>query len=129
MSVAPLALDDTPNRYSVAFIDPLNNWNSVEAIVEDFADQKNRGKIIEKSVSLEGTTSQNQALRLARFYRDYNSICFKTISFKTGQQAMHLEPGDVIEFSFHNVFKDEPFRITEIKENNDGTFEILWKGT
>lgn len=124
LSVAPLALDDTPNRYSVAFIDPLNNWNSVEAIVEDFADQKNRGKIIEKSVSLEGTTSQNQALRLARFYRDYNSICFKTISFKTGQQAMHLEPGDVIEFSFHNVFKDEPFRITEIKENNDGTFEI-----
>lgn len=124
LSVAPLALDDTPNRYSVAFIDPLNNWNSVEAIVEDFADQKNRGKIIEKSVNLEGTTSQNQALRLARFYRDYNSICFKTISFKTGQQAMHLEPGDVIEFSFHNVFKDEPFRITEIKENNDGTFEI-----
>lgn len=124
LSVAPLALDDTPNRYSVAFIDPLNNWNSVEAIVEDFADQKNRGKIIEKSVSLEGTTSQNQALRLARFYRDYNSICFKTISFKTGQQAMHLEPGDVIEFSFHNVFKNEPFRITEIKENNDGTFEI-----
>lgn len=124
LSVAPLALDDTPNRYSVAFIDPLNNWNSIEAIVEDFADQKNRGKIIEKSVSLEGTTSQNQALRLARFYRDYNSICFKTISFKTGQQAMHLEPGDVIEFSFHNVFKEEPFRITEIKENNDGTFEI-----
>lgn len=124
LSVAPLALDDTPNKYSISFIDPLNNWNSVEAIVEDFADQKNRGKIIEKSVSLEGTTSQNQALRLARFYRDYNSICFKTISFKTGQQAMHLEPGDVIDFSFHNVFKNEPFRITEIKENNDGTFEI-----
>lgn len=124
LSVAPLALDDTPNRYSITFIDPLNNWNSVEAIVEDFADQKNRGKIIEKSVSLEGTTSQNQALRLARFYRDYNAICFKTISFKTGQQAMHLEPGDIIELSFHNVFKDEPFRITEIKENNDGTFEI-----
>lgn len=124
LSVSPLALDDTPNKYSVSFIDPLNNWNSVEAIVEDFADQKNRGKIIEKSVTLEGTTSQNQALRLARFYRDYNAICFKTISFKTGQQAMHLEPGDIVEFSFHNVFKNEPFRITEIKENNDGTFEI-----
>lgn len=124
LSVAPLALDDTPNKYSISFIDPLNNWNSVEAIVEDFADQKNRGKIIEKSVSLEGTTSQNQALRLARFYRDYNAICFKTISFKTGQQAMHLEPGDVFEFSFRNVFKNEPFRITEIKENNNGTFEI-----
>lgn len=124
LSVAPLALDDTPNCYKISFIDPLNNWNSVQAIVEDFADQKNRGKIITKEVSLEGTTSQNQALRLARFYRDYNAICFKTISFKTGQQAMHLEPGDVFEFSFHNVFKDEPFRITEIKENNDGTFEI-----
>lgn len=37
---------------------------------------------------------------------------------------MHLEPGDVFEFSFRNVFKNEPFRITEIKENNNGTFEI-----
>lgn len=124
LSVALLSLDDTPNRYEVSFIDPLNNWNSIEAIVEDFADQKARQKIISKQVSLEGTTSQNQALRLARFYRDYNAICSKTVSFKTGQQALHLEPGDVIELTFHNVFKDEPFRITEIKENNDGTYEI-----
>lgn len=124
LSVSLMSLDDTPNKYEVSFIDPLNNWTSVEAIVEDFADQKARNKIISKQVSLEGTTSQNQALRLARFYRDYNAICCKTISFKTGQQALHLEPGDVIELTYHNVFKDEPFRITEIKENDDGTFEI-----
>ena len=124
LSVAPLSLDDTPNKYEVTFVDPLNNWNSVSAVVEDYADQKARQKIISKSVSLEGTTSQNQALRLARFYRDYNAICYKTVSFKTGHQAMHLEPGDVISLSYHNVFKDEPYRITEIKENNDGTYEI-----
>ena len=128
LSVALMPLDDTPNRYEVTFIDPLNNWTSVEAIVEDFADQKARQKIISKSVSLEGTTSQNQALRLARFYRDYNAICYKTVSFKTGQQALHLEPGDVIELSYHNVSKDEPFRITEIRENEDGTFEISARG-
>lgn len=124
LSVAPLSLEDTPNYYAISFVDPLNNWKSVEVLVEDFADQKNRGKIVSKEVTLEGTTSQNQALRLARFYRDYNAVCFKTISFKTGFQAMHLEPGDVISLSYHNVFKDEPFRINEIKENNDGTFEI-----
>ena len=56
--------------------------------------------------------------------QDFTEICYKTISFKTGQQALHLEPGDIIELSYHNVFKDEPFRITEIRENNDGTFEI-----
>lgn len=124
LTVAPLPLDDTPNCYKVSFVDPLNNWNSVQAIVEDFADQKARGRIITQEVTLEGTTSQNQALRLARFYRDYNAICFKTISFKTGQQALHLEPGDVVELTFRNVFKDEPFRIMEIKEENDGTYEI-----
>ena len=124
LTVVPLTLDDTPNCYKVSFVDPLNNWNTVQAIVEDYADQKNRGKIITQEVTLEGTTSQNQALRLARFYRDYNAICFKTVSFKTGQQALHLEPGDVIELSFRDVFKDEPFRITEIKEDNDGTYEI-----
>lgn len=124
LTVTPLSLDDTPNKYEVTFIDPLNNWNSIAVLVEDFADQKARQKIISQEVSLEGTTSQNQALRLARFYRDYNAICYKTVSFKTGQQAMHLEPGDVISLSYHKVFINEPFRITEIKENNDGTFEI-----
>lgn len=124
LKIEPLKLSETPNRYEISFIDPENNWGSVKALVEDFADQKQRQKIVSKSVSLEGVTSQNQALRLGRFYRDYNLTCPIQVSFTTGIQAMHLEPGDVVSLSYHGVFKGMPIRIAEIKETNKGTFEV-----
>lgn len=124
LAVAPLHLSETPNKYSVKFVDPMNNWTSVTALCEDFADQKIRQKIVNKEVSLEGVTSQHQALRLARFYRDYNLVCPLNIIFTTGQQAMHLEPGDVVTVDYHGVFKDLPIRISEIQETDKGEFEI-----
>lgn len=124
LSVAPLSLTDTPNKYDVKIIDPRNNWSTVSCIVEDYADQKERQKIITKEVNLNGTTSQYQALRLARFYRDQNLACPLNVSFKTGMQGMHLEPGDVVTVSYHEVFIDLPIRITDIKQNDDGNYEI-----
>lgn len=124
LSVAPLSLTDTPNKYDVKIIDPRNNWSTVSCIVEDYADQKERQKIITKEVNLNGTTSQYQALRLARFYRDQNLACPLNVSFKTGMQGMHLEPGDVVAISYHGVFTELPVRITEIKQDDDGKFNI-----
>ncbi len=124
MRLDPLPQDETPNKYEISFVDPLNNWSSVKSLVEDFADQKERQKIITKSVELNGVTSQHQALRLGRFYRDYNAVCPIQLSFTTGAHAMHLEPGDVVTLSYHGIFTDLPLRITEIKETNKGTFEI-----
>lgn len=124
LSVTPLSLNDTPNKYTVKIIDPRNNWSSVACNVEDYADQKERQKIITKEVNLNGTTSQYQALRLARFYRDQNLACPLTLSWKTGINGMHLEPGDVVTISYHKVFTDLPVRITEIKQNDDGKFEL-----
>jgi predicted phage tail protein len=124
LKIEPLKLSETPNRYAVSIVDPLNNWSSIKAISEDLADQKMRQRIITKEVSLEGVTSQNQALRLARFYRDYNLVCPLQVSFTTGMQAMHLEPGDVVTLSYHDVVADMPIRINEIKETAKGTFEI-----
>lgn len=124
LSVAPLSLSDTPNKYDVKIIDPRQNWNSTSCIVEDYADQKERQKIITKEVNLNGTTSQYQALRLARFYRDQNLACPLNLSWKTGMQGMHLEPGDVVTVSYHGVFKDLPVRISTIKQNEEGQFEI-----
>ena len=124
LSVTPLSINDTPNKYTVKIIDPRNNWSSVACNVEDYADQKERQKIITKEVNLNGTTSQYQALRLARFYRDQNLACPLTLSWKTGINGMHLEPGDVVTISYHEVFTDLPVRITEIKQDDDGKFEI-----
>ena len=124
LAVAPLALSETPNKYSVAIIDPRNNWKTVHCICEDYADQKERQKIITKDVQLNGCTSQYQALRLARFYRDQNLACPLQLSFKTGVEGMHLEPGDVVTISYHGVFDGLPIRIAEIKETEEGDYEI-----
>ena len=123
LKISPIELEQVPNRYEVTFVDPLNNWDSVKAIVEDSADQHTRGKIITKDVQLEGVTSQYQALRLARFYRDYNASCIINVSFKTGYQALHLQPGDVVKLTY-KCFANFPLRINEIREDADGVFEI-----
>lgn len=124
ISISQMSIDDCPNRYEICFVDPANNWKSAKVLVEDYSDQFDRNKIVTKEVNLEGVTSQNQALRLGRFYRDFNKICSINVSFKTGYQAMHLEPGDVVTLTYKKALVDMPIRISEIKENEDGEYEI-----
>lgn len=124
VSISQLELDDCPNEYNVTIIDPRNNWKSIKCRVSDYADQKLRGRIVKKDVELEGVTSQFQALRLARFYRDYNLTCSLQLSFTTGLQGMHLECGDVVTVTYRDVFKNLPIRIMEIKETEENQYEI-----
>lgn len=129
------SMSDSPNRLVMKYIEPVLNWTSTNAIVEDLQDQQpspiGRGKIISKDVELIGVTSQSQALRLGKIYRDIIRLCPVTVTFKTAMQAMHLEPGDVVTFS-HNVtiegktqplFTDMPVRIEEIQDDN-GEFTL-----
>ena len=124
LSVSQMSIDDCPNRYNITCILPENNWKSAKVTVEDFADQFERNKTVIKEVNLEGVTSQSQALRLGRFYRDYNKLCAIMISFKTGHQAAHLEPGDVITLTYRKALVNMPIRITEIKEDEKGEYSI-----
>ncbi len=124
LAVSPISLDETPNRYDVKIIDPKNDWKSVSCLCEDYADQKERGKVISKTIQLNGTTSQHQALRLARFYRDYNLVCPLQFSFSTGLQAMHLEAGDIVTISYRDVWEKIPIRIAEIREDENGKYSI-----
>ena len=121
---------DSPNRYNVKYIEPNLNWTAVPVIVEDLVSQAaspvGRGKIISKDVELIGVTSQSQASRLGKIYRDLVRLCPVTMTFKTGMQGMHLEPGDVVLVSHKMVvegkevdlFKDMPVRILQIQDDN-----------
>lgn len=131
MSYTAASSTESPNKLNMKYIEPTLDWTSVSAIVEDLADQKQqpvgRGKIVEKDVELIGVTSQCQALRLGKIYRDLIRLCPISIEFKTAMQALNLEPGDVVTIS-HNVvlednkvqplFKDMPVRITEIRDDS-----------
>ena len=110
------ALSDSPNQYNVTFNDPDNEWTGVCSQWNDRADQKLRGKIISKEVTLNGVTSQSQAIRLARIFMAKNRLCPLKVTFTTGTMAMHLQCGDVITIT-HREVKDFPLRITAISES------------
>ena len=117
-------IDNSPNRYSVTFYDPDNQYTGVKVLVEDTVNQRERGRIIDKEVDLIGCTSQSQALRLARMYRDKVLTSQFVVTFDTATMAMHLEPGDIFTLTHYIypngvrtlLFADIPFRILEISE-------------
>ena len=125
MSIGQTALQDTPNRYKIGYFDPAQQWTEVKVVVEDLELQhEQNNKINEKTVSLAGCTSQNQALRIGRLYRDLNKVCSLTINFTVATQGMMLEAGDVITVTYGGIFTKMPFRITEIDETSDGTYQL-----
>ena len=123
--------ENRPNKYIIGFFDPENNWTQVKVLVEDTVDQKQRGKVIKKELTLSGCTSQSQVLRLGNMYRDISKLCTNIITFSTTTFAMHLEPGDVVTVTQtawinneEQVFLDKiPVRILEIRKKQ-GIWEI-----
>lgn len=109
-------LDNRPNRYTIKYYDPGQNWVGIKVLVNDIGDQKVKSKIINKDVDLLGCTSQGQALRLGRIYKAINRLCPGVVTFSTATMAMHLQPGDIITLTF-GVLDAAPFRILEISEN------------
>lgn len=125
MSIGQTSFDDTPNRYKIGYFEPSQYWTEVKVIVEDLELQHEQNdKIYEKTVTLAGCTSQNQALRIGRLYRDLNKVCALTISFSVATQGMMLECGDVITVTYGGIFEKMPFRITQIEETNAGTYQL-----
>ena len=125
LSIGQTAYKDTPNRYKIGYFDPSQNWTEVKVVVEDLELQQEQDEQInEKSITLAGCTSQNQALRLGRLYRDINKVCSLTCSFSVATQGMMLECGDVITVTYNDIFTNMPFRITEIQETKDGVYQL-----
>ena len=123
-AISQIGLDETPNKYVINIISPENNWRATRCIVEDTAMQDALDTVNEESFDLDGVTSQHQALRIGRFYRDLNTVCNKIVSFSTASQAMHLQPGDVVLVSYYQAIEKMPFRILSIKEEGNGVFTI-----
>lgn len=125
VSIGQTSLDDTPNRYKIGYFDPSQLWTEVKVVVEDLEMQEEQeGKIKEKTVTLAGCTSQNQALRIGRLYRDLNKVCSLTINFSVATQGMMLECGDVVTVTYGGIFTKMPFRITQIEETNTGIYQL-----
>lgn len=119
-------IESSSNQFKVTFYDPNNYYTGVSIIVDNLPSQKKRGKLITKEVDLVGCTSQSQASRLARMYRDKVDTSLVYVSFQTGTQAMHLECGDVVtltKYKYPNgvktlLFDHVPFRITKLEEDS-----------
>lgn len=116
VSFSQSSLTDTPNKYQIGYCDHNYNHTEVKVVIDDYADQIERGCVITKDVTLKGCNRQTQAKRLGRLYKSLNRLCSVTIQFQTSTFAMHLEPGDVVTISYKNLFDKQPARITEIQE-------------
>jgi hypothetical protein len=110
-------LTSCPNQYNIKYYDPAQNWALISVQVNDYADQDARGAIIPKEVTLQGCTSQGQALRLGRIYKAINRLNGAVITFSTGTFAMHLQPGDICTISYRSL-SNAPFRIMNTAEEN-----------
>jgi len=115
-------LESSPNRYEITYYDPAQNWVGVKVQVEDSADQHWRGNVINKDVQLQGCIHQGQALRLGRIYKALNRLCPNIVTFSTGTHALHLQPGDVIGFTY-GILTNMSMRILSISESK-GTWTI-----
>lgn len=111
------SLADAPNQYIMKFYDPKNEYVGVKVQVNDFGNQRERGKVITKEITLDGITSQSQALRLGRMYLAKTKMCYGVCTFSTGTYAMHLQPGDVITIT-HGILLNQPMRILQTSEEN-----------
>lgn len=111
------SLADAPNQYSMKFYDPNNEYVGVKIQANDYGNQRERGKVVTKEVTLAGVTSQSQALRLGRIYLAKTKMCYGVCTFSTGTHAMHLQPGDVITIT-HGVLNKQPMRIVSLAEDN-----------
>lgn len=116
------SLADAPNQYIMKFYDPKNEYVGVKVQVNDFGNQRERGKVVTKEITLNGITSQSQALRLGRMYLAKTKMCYGVCTFSTGTYAMHLQPGDVITIT-HGILKNQPMRILQTSEE-DGKWTI-----
>lgn len=117
VSFSQSALSDTPNKYQIGYCDHNYNHSEIKVVIDDYADQVERGVIITKDITLKGCNRQTQAKRLGRLYKSLNRLCSVTMQFRTTTTAMHLEPGDIVTISYKNLFKDQPARITEMQED------------
>lgn len=111
------SLADAPNQYIMKFYDPKNEYVGVKVQVNDFGNQRERGKVVTKEITLNGITSQSQALRLGRMYLAKTKMCYGVGTFSTGTYAMHLQPGDVITIT-HGILQNQPMRILQTAEEN-----------
>jgi len=108
-------LESSPNRYSIIYNDPAQNFVGVKVQVEDSADQHQRGNIINKDVTLQGCIHQGQALRLGRIFKALNRLNPNIVTFSTGTMALHLQPGDITNFTY-GVLSKMPMRILQTSE-------------
>jgi hypothetical protein len=84
------------NQVAVQFNDRSNFYEQDIELVDDIEGIVSSGKIIQDSVQAFGATSRGQARRYGLWKLLSNKMQKEVVSFKTGENAGFIRPGDVI---------------------------------
>lgn len=127
MTVSKKDESEVPNQIVVAFADSDRVFEGSEVTITDTQAREEWHKIVDESYNLMGTSTVDQAGRIAalkmREAKYMNLYC----TFKTDVRAVFLEPGDIIEINstlIPNNAQQKYFRITKITLNDDFSVEI-----
>ncbi|KXS41190.1 MAG: putative phage tail protein [Candidatus Frackibacter sp. T328-2] len=117
---------DIPNKVTVQYIDPNNNWEKIRVQYVDDSNIESSGEVREKKISLLGIKRFSQAGREARFYLNKAKYCTTFCEFKAGIDSIHCEVGDVITVT-HDLpeWTDKEFRILKIKEDKNDEMKLI----
>lgn len=85
-----------PNQIAVTFNDKNNFYAPTVELVDDAEDMINRNKVYMEDAVAFGATTRSQAIRYAKWKLLTSKYNTEVISFKTGENAGILKPGDVI---------------------------------
>jgi len=85
-----------PNQVAVVFNDRKNFYTQAVELVDDVEDMINKNRVYTEEAVAFGATSRSQALRYAKWKLLTSKLNKEIISFKTGENAGFIRPGNVI---------------------------------
>jgi hypothetical protein len=92
--------------------------------LKDFYLTQDNNRVVETKITLEHVTDATTAAKMAQILLDRSRYKGKTISFTGSARLFQLEVGDVITLTYQSLSINSQYRIKDIIQNADFTFQI-----
>ena len=115
-----------PNKITIEYLDPQNNYEPTQVSAENHFDVLNSGQIREEVISLYGIKRRSQAKRTAYYFLYEIWLTDTFCEWEAGIDSVHCEVGDVIEITHPEPgWVEKKIRILDIKELPNDNIKLV----
>jgi hypothetical protein len=104
--------------------EPLDYVFPQEGTLKDLYLTQDNNRVVETKITLEHITDATTAAKMAQILCDRSRYRGKTISFQGTARLFQLEVGDVITITYQSLSINGQYRVKDIIQNADFTFNI-----